>query len=95
MTPDELTSEEACSLDETAQETTIAYIPVSHTVRTKTGGTVTLNITRGKAIKMFCTECLGWETHPNECTSPLCPLYPYRGLTRATAGNAQILSDQE
>ena len=35
--------------------------------------------TRSKAIKAFCTECMGFSEHPRECTSPVCPLYPYRG----------------
>ncbi|OQC56280.1 MAG: hypothetical protein BWX54_01484 [Verrucomicrobia bacterium ADurb.Bin018] len=37
---------------------------------------------RELAIRMKCTECFGWETDPAECTAPLCPLYPFRGLTR-------------
>ena len=56
----------------------------SHTIRTKDGSTVTIdNYGRTTAIKAFCSECFGWEGHPkNECTSPLCPLYPYRGQIR-------------
>jgi len=37
------------------------------------------NYTRSKAIKAMCTECLGFEDHPSSCTSPLCPLFPFRG----------------
>ncbi len=37
--------------------------------------------TRSKAIKAFCTECLGHETHPRECTTVCCALYPFRGKT--------------
>lgn len=55
-----------------------------HTVRTKDGGSKAINITRGKAIKLFCTECMGWEGDPKACTAKLCPLYPYRGKTLAT-----------
>lgn len=55
-----------------------------HTVRTRDGGTVTLTVNRGAAIKLMCTECLGWDTHPRDCTAKLCPLYPFRGLTTAS-----------
>ena len=61
------------------------HIPQKHTVRTRDGGTITLSVfTRGKAIKVFCTECMGWDMHPKECTDPHCPLYPYRGQSLAT-----------
>ena len=40
------------------------------------------NYTRGLAIKMFCTECLGHEDHPDTCTAPLCPLFPFRGKSQ-------------
>ena len=29
-------------------------------------------------VKAHCFECLGWETHPTDCTSPACALFPYR-----------------
>lgn len=54
----------------------------NHTIHIRDGGTKTLNITRDLAIKLFCTECLGYETHPKDCTSKFCPLYPYRGKTQ-------------
>ena len=50
-----------------------------HTIRTADGGTITTELNRGKAIKAMCTECMGFETNPKECTSKLCPLYPWRG----------------
>lgn len=50
-----------------------------HTIRTKTGGTVSVKLNRGRAIKAMCTECLGWNDDPKGCTSPLCPLFPFRG----------------
>jgi len=63
---------------------------VLHTVRTRDGGKRMLKITRKTAIKIFCTECLGWEHHPDDCTSPLCPLFPFRGRTEATLmGNVE------
>lgn len=55
-----------------------------HVVRTKDGGTKAINATRGQAIKLFCMECLGWDTHPKDCTARLCPLFPYRGRTQAS-----------
>jgi len=57
---------------------------VTHTVRTSSGGRKTIRMTRGLAIKLMCTECLGWEGQPKECPSTLCPLYPYRGKTLKT-----------
>jgi hypothetical protein len=55
-----------------------------HTVETEDGGTISLRLTRGLAIRLFCTECLGWEGNPkSDCTSRRCPLYPFRGYTRA------------
>jgi hypothetical protein len=66
---------------------------MNHNVRTRDSETKTIeNYTRGMAIKVMCTECLGWEEHPKDCTSPLCPLFPYRKKTMATQ-NSKI-SDQ-
>ena len=57
----------------------------SHKVDTEDGGTITIqDFTQRKAIKAFCTACLGWETHPKDCTSTHCPLFPYRGKTLST-----------
>jgi len=34
---------------------------------------------RKAGIKSFCLECMGWVRKEVElCTSPACPLYPYR-----------------
>jgi hypothetical protein len=61
---------------------------IEHTVRAKSGKLVKVkNYTRGKAIKVHCTECMGWETHPKECTDPNCPSYPYRGKVLITCQN--------
>jgi hypothetical protein len=52
---------------------------VKHEIRTKNGKTKTVNLTRGRAIKLFCEECMGWI--PKEvlyCTDKKCPLYPFR-----------------
>ena len=56
---------------------------VRQTVRTADGGTRTMTIGRKKAILLFCTECLGWETSPDDCTDVHCPLYGFRGKTIA------------
>jgi hypothetical protein len=50
-----------------------------HTIRAADGGTVTAKLNRGKAIKAMCTECMGFEGNPRDCTSKLCPLFPWRG----------------
>ncbi len=51
---------------------------MKHRIKHSKGGTVELDLTRNRAIKAFCTECMGWETHPKDCAATLCPLYPYR-----------------
>lgn len=30
------------------------------------------------AVRAQCWECMGWETHPEGCSAPACPLYQYR-----------------
>ena len=59
---------------------------MKHTVRQKdhgVGGVYKVvdieNYTRGKAARLFCTECLGHEDHPKICCAKMCPLYPFRG----------------
>lgn len=55
---------------------------VEHTIRTKNGKLKKVKITKNIAIKLMCTECLGYgEAHPSECSSVNCPLYPFRGKT--------------
>ncbi len=56
----------------------------THTVRTKDGGTKTLKYGKKLAIYLTCTECLGWEVHPDDCSAKLCPLFPFRGRTLAS-----------
>lgn len=55
----------------------------SHTVRCADGKLKTIDnyVSRSKAIKLMCTECMGWDAHPNGCTDINCPLYPFRGKT--------------
>ena len=43
------------------------------------GKTKTEKLTRAKAIKEFCVDCMnGQRNLVRECTSVLCPLYIYR-----------------
>lgn len=53
---------------------------MNHTVRTKDYGETKKVVeidhyTRAR----FCTECMGFEEHPRNCTAKLCPLFPFRG----------------
>ncbi len=59
---------------------------VDHKIRCRAGGTVEIKgLTRSKAIKLQCTECLGWgEDDPKNCTDKLCPLFPFRGSSQAS-----------
>ena len=54
-------------------------LSAKHVIRKKDSGTVEVTLTRSRAIKAMCTECMGYEEHPKNCTSNLCPLYPFRG----------------
>lgn len=57
----------------------------THTVRTNRSdgaGRITITpYTRGIAIRLHCTECLGFEGDPKDYTSPNCALYPFRKKT--------------
>ena len=67
-----------------------------HIVRAADGRGVELNLTRGLAIKVHCTECMGYEESPAECTSANCALYPYRGKTRRTShGDLELKKKME
>jgi len=60
---------------------------ITHTARTNHpngAGKVTIEgYNRALAIKIHCTECMGHETDPRECTSPNCALFPFRKKTLA------------
>lgn len=48
------------------------YIPTDPKTRTVT-------ITRGKAIRLFCCECMGHQAYEvKNCPDKLCPLFPYK-----------------
>ena len=61
---------------------------MNHTVRHEDGGTVEIKgMTRGKAIKLMCTECMGFNGEEvRQCNSRMCPLYPYKGASLAAKG---------
>ena len=52
---------------------------VMHTIRTKDGGTKEVDLFRAQAVKVHCTECMGWDENPSGCTSTKCALFPFRG----------------
>jgi len=51
---------------------------ITHKITSRSGKIQTVRLTPRSAILYFCRECLGFETSPNLCTSPNCPLYPFR-----------------
>ena len=56
---------------------------VTHTVKSNRNTDVVIpGYTRGLAIKLFCTACMGFETNPSSCASPNCALFPFRKKTR-------------
>ena len=56
----------------------------THTVLCADGNYRKFKLTRTRAIAVHCTECLGFEEHPRDCTSLHCPLFPWRKKTLAT-----------
>jgi len=62
-----------------------------HTIKTADGRLVTLKLTRKLAMACLCSECLGWETNPADCTARYCPLYPFRvGTLRTKRGTMDM-----
>jgi hypothetical protein len=58
---------------------------MEHTVITCSGNEKTFDkYHRAFAIKVMCTECMGFEGSPKDCTAVRCPLYPFRGKTIKT-----------
>lgn len=53
-----------------------------HTVRTADGRTKTFKFGRRPAMAMMCTECMGFEGDPKDCSAVLCPLWPWRTRTQ-------------
>lgn len=60
-----------------------------HVVRTADGGYISLRLTRKRAMDAMCTECMGFEDNPKDCTAKLCPLYPFRAKTFETRKGTQ------
>ena len=53
---------------------------MNHAIRHKDGGLMHLeSYSPRQAIRAFCFECMGWQDDPRDCTSTMCPLYPFRG----------------
>jgi hypothetical protein len=50
------------------------------------GVPIEVSLSRTTAIKVFCTECMGDGENPKECTSPLCPLFLFRGKSMISRG---------
>jgi len=68
---------------------------MKHTIRTP-HSTKEVDLNPPLAIRAFCEECLGWrgseikdetqksgyrKINPDDCTSPLCPLFCFKGKT--------------
>lgn len=68
-----------------------------HTVRCADGTTKTFQAYKSRtlAIKLMCTECLGWSCNPKDCTDKHCPLYPFRGKTLAAYDSKETDEDVE
>ena len=50
-----------------------------HTIRDKGKQFKTVSLTPMKAIRLFCTECMGFQVlEIKECTDKHCPVFPYR-----------------
>lgn len=50
---------------------------------------------RKAAMHAFCLECCGWQIKEVFlCTSPQCPLYPYRPKSRASQGAPESVSEE-
>lgn len=62
---------------------------VKHRIRMENGGHKEVTIARGTAIKIFCTECMGYiSAEVARCTDKNCPLYPFRGVNLVAVGKA-------
>jgi len=63
---------------------------IKHTIRKDGGKTVTVNLTPIKAIRHQCIECMGFQFREvAECTSQLCPLFPFRMGKAHTPGRGR------
>ena len=52
---------------------------IKHTIETAEGGTKEVTLTPRTAIRANCIMCMGYQMYEvRDCTSPQCPLYPFR-----------------
>lgn len=52
-------------------------------IKTRVGKIIEVpKLHRTKAIKLMCTQCMCYETHPKDCDIDTCPLFHFRGKTR-------------
>jgi hypothetical protein len=63
---------------------------IKHSIRSKNGDMIEVDLSPIRAIKAFCIECMGFEQHEvKSCTAPTCPLFPFR-----LGKNARTLSTE-
>ena len=56
---------------------------LKHHIKSASGKLQEVTLTRGKAIRYFCYECMGWQKQEvRNCTAPNCPLFPFRPLRK-------------
>ena len=52
---------------------------IKHEIRTDEGLEIVEGLTARKAIRLFCSECNGYQpTLVKSCLETVCPLWPYR-----------------
>jgi hypothetical protein len=71
---------------------------VDHTIRKNGNGeTKEVKLTFRSSIRAFCLECMGWSPEKvKHCTSPTCPLYPFRlGYDPTKKGKGQGRSAED
>lgn len=56
----------------------------AHTVKHKDGELIDVYVSKSRAIKLYCTQCMDFMEHPNKCVKRNCPLYPFRGKSNLT-----------
>jgi len=62
---------------------------IKHVIRKDgTGKTRMVSLTPLRAIRFQCIECMGMQQNlVRGCSSPLCPLYPFRTGTASRKGH--------
>lgn len=69
----------------------------NHEVKTMEGKLLMVEgLTPKLAIKLFCTECFGYEGNPKKlCTSTHCALFPFRGQSRLARQSDPTVEDDD